>query len=71
MPGMFLLDSHTRVARCRVVLLSKLGLGLLDQLLLLLVLVLIVLGFLGRGNGSLMGETIEDTQAKGGPPQNL
>ena len=46
-------------------------LGLVDNLLLLLVLVLIVCSLLGRFNCPLVGETIEDAKGKGGPPQNL
>jgi hypothetical protein len=33
--------------------------------------VLRMLGFLGSSNRSLVGEAVKDTQAEGGPPQNL
>lgn len=55
----------------RVLLLGVFGLGLVYQFLLLLVLVLVVLGLLRGGDGALVGESVEDTDGKGGPPQNL
>ena len=46
-------------------------LGLVDNLLLLLVLVLFVFSLLGSLDCPLVGEPVEDTKSKGGPPQNL
>lgn len=64
---------HTIVAASgsRVLLLGIFGLGLVYQFLLLLVLVLVVLGLLRGRNGTLVREAVEDTDGKGGPPQNL
>lgn len=64
---------HTIIAASGswVLLLGIFGLGLVYQFLLLLVLVLVVLGLLRGRNGTLMREAVEDTDGKGGPPQNL
>jgi hypothetical protein len=55
----------------RVLEFGVLGLGLVDQLLLVFVLVLVVLGLLRRGDGALVREAVEDTQAEERPPENL
>ena len=55
----------------RVLLLGIFGLGLVYQFLLLLVLVLVVLSLLRGSDGTLVGEAVEDTDGKSGPPQNL
>lgn len=57
--------------RRRAVLLRILGLGLVDDLLLLIPLVLLVLGLLVGRNRPLVRESVEHAEGEGGPPENL